>query len=705
MIKIAYHPSSAHDLPEGHRFPMLKYELIPEQLLHEGTLSPDHFFDPSYCTEEVLLLTHDAVYLEKLQQQSLSPSEQRKIGFPQSVALTKRELMITQGTMDCCLFALENGIALNVAGGTHHAFADRGEGFCLLNDMAVASNWLLKKGLAKQILIIDLDVHQGNGTAKIFEQETRVFTFSMHGAHNYPFHKEISDLDVPLLDGTDTNTYLSKLKENLPELLDKLEPDFAFYLSGVDILDTDKFGKLKVSMEGCKQRDAFVLESLKEKSIPVTVAMGGGYSPDIKTIVEAHCNTFRIAKDLFLLFLIICTCFFSWNAQAQSSIRGIVVDSLTQKPLPGINLFLSHTSIGTITDQTGNFTLERIPLGKFELIISSLNYATQSISINTGQTSTPFKILLKPTAHELEEVIVEPYDEDGWERWGRYFNAHFIGNSALAADCKLLNPEVVKFRYSRKNNTIRAFSREKLIFENKALGYRIQYLLTKFEYNLVERSFFYSGYPQFQEMIAKNNDEKKRWAKKRREAYQGSIMHFMRALYNDKLEQEGFKIQQVLKLDYAAYKRASSLFKAYAKAIKNKEQITLPKDSLEYYKKASKLSANESCVTLDKLLTKDDLVAPVDTSIDASAQFLGFTGWLRISYLHKRDPIEYARITLQRIDNIHSDINLPNKIGLSIYPNGTYFYGYNLFIEGYWSWWEKLSTHLPTDYQPESLLP
>jgi hypothetical protein len=335
------------------------------------------------------------------------------------------------------------------------------------------------------------------------------------------------------------------------------------------------------------------------------------------------------------------------------------------------------------------------------LVISSLNYETRTISINTGQLPESIQLLLKPTANELQEVIVEPYDEDGWDRWGRYFNAHFIGNSALSADCKLLNPDVVKFRYSRKNNSIRAFSREKLIFENKALGYKLLYLLTKFEYNLDERSFFYSGYPQFEEMRPKNADEKKRWDKKRKEAYQGSIMHFMRALYHNKLEQEGFEIHQILKVDYPEYKRASNLFKAYSKALKNKEPITISKDSLEYYKKASKLGANEYSVMLDQIITKDDLVAPIDTSIDATAQFMGFTGWLRVTYQHKRDPIEYARMTLKRIDRINSDINLPNKIGLSIYPNGTYFYGYNLFIEGYWSWWEKLSTHLPTDYQPD----
>lgn len=299
MIKIAYDKIYAHPLPEGHRFPMLKYELIPEQLLHEGTITGENIFVPGYCKEEIILLTHDEAYYRKLINQELSASEQRKIGFPQSPELTKRELIITQGTIDCCFYAMQNGAALNVAGGTHHAFADRGEGFCLLNDMAVAANYLLQQKLVKQILIIDLDVHQGNGTAKLFEQEPHVFTFSMHGAHNYPFHKEKSDLDMPLKDGTDDETYLALLFEYLPKLISGVKPDFAFFLSGVDILATDKYGKLKVSMEGCRQRDAFVFSLLKKHNIPVTVAMGGGYSPDVRTIVEAHCNTYRTAIDIY----------------------------------------------------------------------------------------------------------------------------------------------------------------------------------------------------------------------------------------------------------------------------------------------------------------------------------------------------------------------------------------------------------------------
>lgn len=299
LIHIAFDPVYAHPLPEGHRFPMLKYELIPEQLLHEGSVTLQSLIAPSKCPDEIILRTHTNGYLQKLRQQTLSAKEQRHIGFPQSLQLTERELIITQGTIDCSISAFENGVALNVAGGTHHAFADRGEGFCLLNDFAVAANYLLYKKLAKQILIIDLDVHQGNGTAKIFEHNSNVFTFSMHGAHNYPFHKENSDLDIGLKDGTTDAIYLPLLETTLNTLIQKVKPDFAFYLSGVDILETDKFGKLKITLNGCRQRDEIVFNKLQRHQIPCAVAMGGGYSPDIKMIVEAHCNTFRTAKDIY----------------------------------------------------------------------------------------------------------------------------------------------------------------------------------------------------------------------------------------------------------------------------------------------------------------------------------------------------------------------------------------------------------------------
>jgi len=299
MVRIAFDAIYAHPLPENHRFPMLKYELIPAQLLHEGTYTADHFFIPKACDASVVLKTHEADYYQKLISLQLSAAEQRAIGFPQSKALIEREFIITQGTIDCSIAALANGIALNVAGGTHHAFADRGEGFCILNDMCVAANYLLDHNYCKKIMIVDLDVHQGNGTAKIMENKPDIFTFSMHGATNYPFRKEKSDLDIGLADGTNGELYLSILEDTLPKLMRLVKPDLVFYLSGVDILETDKFGKLKVSLAECNRRDEFVLSSCKKNKIPVVVALGGGYSPDVKTIVEAHCNTFRLAADLY----------------------------------------------------------------------------------------------------------------------------------------------------------------------------------------------------------------------------------------------------------------------------------------------------------------------------------------------------------------------------------------------------------------------
>ena len=301
ILKIAYDPIYAHPLPEGHRFPMLKYELIPGQLLYEGTITHENIFAPQPCSREIVLLTHHEAYLDKLMNQHLSPREQRVIGFPQSPALTQRELMIAQGTIDCSAYAMQNGVAMNIAGGTHHAFADRGEGFCMLNDQAIAANYLLANNLVKKVLIIDLDVHQGNGTAKLFENDNRVFTLSMHGKNNYPFRKEKSDLDIELLDGTNDETYLKLLSNALPGIIKNVQPDIAFYLSGVDVLSTDKFGKLKLSIDGCKQRDEFVFTQLHNNKIPCVVSMGGGYSADVKIITEAHCNTFRVAKEIFRL--------------------------------------------------------------------------------------------------------------------------------------------------------------------------------------------------------------------------------------------------------------------------------------------------------------------------------------------------------------------------------------------------------------------
>ncbi len=296
---IAHSPIYAHALPEGHRFPMEKYELLPQQLLHEGTIEPAEMHEPQPMGEQTILLTHDVDYWQRLKDLNLTKNEIRRTGFPLSPELVQREIIIAQGTLDGALHALQHGIAFNIAGGTHHAFTNFGEGFCLLNDQAITANYLLREGLAKQILIVDLDVHQGNGTAQIFQNQPEVFTFSMHGAKNFPSRKETSDLDIALPDGTEDDFYLNTLLNTLPKLIDQVKPDFLFYLSGVDVLATDKLGRLALTIDGCKQRDQIVLNLAYTKGLPVQVSMGGGYSADIKLIVEAHANTFRIARHLW----------------------------------------------------------------------------------------------------------------------------------------------------------------------------------------------------------------------------------------------------------------------------------------------------------------------------------------------------------------------------------------------------------------------
>lgn len=299
MLKVAWAPTYVLPLPPSHRFPMSKYDVLPQQLLHEGTLSTSNFFAPEPIAWEPVLAVHDVSYWQRLINLSLTPSEVRRTGFPLDAKLVERETIISQGTLQCALYALEHGIAMNIAGGTHHAYADRGEGFCLLNDQAIAARYLLQHSLANKVLIVDLDVHQGNGTAHIFRDEPRVFTFSMHGANNYPLHKESSNLDVGLSDFTPDQFYLQTLEANLSVILEQFQPDFLFYQSGVDILDTDKLGRLSVSRDGCRQRDRLVLERCKRHRIPVVVTMGGGYSPDFRDIIEAHANTFRSAQDIF----------------------------------------------------------------------------------------------------------------------------------------------------------------------------------------------------------------------------------------------------------------------------------------------------------------------------------------------------------------------------------------------------------------------
>ena len=261
MLKVAFDKSYKHPLDENHRFPMIKYDLIPEQLLRENTCNHENFFSPSLLEDNLALLTHCEYYYKRFSSLLLTKKEIRPIGFPMSRELVYREKKIAKGTIECVDFSIKNGISMNIAGGTHHAFRDRGEAFCMLNDQAIAANYLLENNKANKILIVDLD--------------------------------------VDFADNTDDKFYLSKLNEILPKVVDEFEPDFMFYLAGVDVLENDKLGRLSMTINGCRERDKFVLKLAKKNNIPIQISMGGGYSVNIKDILEAHSNTYRLAQEIF----------------------------------------------------------------------------------------------------------------------------------------------------------------------------------------------------------------------------------------------------------------------------------------------------------------------------------------------------------------------------------------------------------------------
>ena len=299
MLKIIHHPSYIHPLASTHRFLMVKYELIPQQLLHEGVVEKENFEKPDLADFNTCILAHDKNYVSSLFNLQVNPKMVRRIGFPMSEELIDRERYILNGTIASAQYALQYGVSFNTAGGTHHAGYDYGEGFCLMNDQAVAAQYLLNNGFCSKILIIDLDVHQGNGTAHIFKDNDQVFTFSMHGAKNFPFIKEQSDLDVELDDGVEDEAYLSLLSFHLQRLFDRVKPDFVFYQAGDDILSSDKLGKLKVSLSGCKERDYMVFKMCSHMGVPVQVSMGGGYSAEIRYIIDAHVQTYKTAINIF----------------------------------------------------------------------------------------------------------------------------------------------------------------------------------------------------------------------------------------------------------------------------------------------------------------------------------------------------------------------------------------------------------------------
>jgi acetoin utilization deacetylase AcuC-like enzyme len=297
-MQVFYTPRYYAEIGAAHIFPIRKFELVRDRLLAEGTLDPSELVEPSPALLEDVLLVHTEDYVTRLCNGQLTTKEIRRLGLPWSQSLVRRSFYAVGGTLAATHSALTNGYSSNLAGGTHHSFADRGEGFCVLNDVAIAIRTLRARNLIRRAAIVDCDVHQGNGTATIFAGDNDTFTFSMHGANNYPLFKAQSSLDVELADGTEDSEYLETLARHLPTVFAH-QPEIVFYLAGADPFGGDKLGRLALSIDGLRDRDAYVLNECYDRELPVLTVMSGGYGKDINDTIEIHCNTIRTAKKIF----------------------------------------------------------------------------------------------------------------------------------------------------------------------------------------------------------------------------------------------------------------------------------------------------------------------------------------------------------------------------------------------------------------------
>ncbi|MES2004776.1 MAG: carboxypeptidase-like regulatory domain-containing protein [Bacteroidota bacterium] len=410
-------------------------------------------------------------------------------------------------------------------------------------------------------------------------------------------------------------------------------------------------------------------------------------------------------RSSFLLFFLL----LSGLGQAQVSLNGQVLGADNKQPIASANVYLSNSSIGTITNEKGQFIIHNFPSGRYDLVVSCIGYVTQVITVSSAQLPPSLKVLLKPNVQELQEVIVEPYEKNGWEKWGSFFIENFIGTSAFAADCKLLNKDVVKFRFSKKNNILKVIANDRLVIENKALGYLLKYDLTLFEYNFTTRIFIYQGYPLFEEMDTKRKGLQRRWKENREDAYFGSIMHFMRSLYRNKLIEQNFEVRKLIKLSDTEKKRVRNLYRAQVvnaaiegTAIKINNGIAEPgemrRDSAAYYRKV--MNEPESLnILINKVLPGDSIAF----ALDSVTVGLEFTDYLQVVYTKKQTPPEYKKMLPKGVESmpLTSDIFRTRDNVIMVLASGNYFEGIDLITSGYWAWSEKIAAMLPNDYWPE----
>lgn len=407
-------------------------------------------------------------------------------------------------------------------------------------------------------------------------------------------------------------------------------------------------------------------------------------------------------RIVFVLFVLLYSFQLSF---AQPALRGKVIAGDTKQPIHLANVFLSNTSIGTVTNAEGVFVLDRFPQGRFDVVVSCIGYETYVTTIQYAQLPANIEVVLKPKVNVLQEVVVEPYEKNGWERYGNFFIENFIGTSALATDCKLKNPETIRFRYNKKENILRAFADEPIVLENKALGYILHYDLKVFEYNYNTRILYFQGYPLFEDIQTDRKRLLNRWEKNRSEAYYGSMMHFMRSLFRNQLVENGFEVRKLIKVSEVEKKRVRSIYNSRT-YINGSGNIVVNdsllgngnKDSADYYRKVMR-QPEKMAVLINQILPGDSIAF----AIDSFTAGLYFDDHLQVIYKYKQVPIEYVRmnsLSVQPKTPIMSEIFLPKKNAIAVLANGSYFEGIDLISSGYWGWWEKLATMLPFDYKP-----
>lgn len=415
----------------------------------------------------------------------------------------------------------------------------------------------------------------------------------------------------------------------------------------------------------------------------------------------------RVQSLCILLALVI-------SVNAQKTLPGRVMIAGTTNPVPSANIYLGNTSTGTVSDDKGNFTFQRFPEGRYDLVVSCIGYETYQLSIRSDQLPAQLNIFLKPKIEELQEVILEPYDKDGWQQWGKIFMDNFIGTSEFSEDCKLINKDVLRLRLGKKTNILKVSATGQLLIENNALGYILKYDLSRFEFDLNTNEFLYQGYPFFEEMTTTKKALQKRWIANRETAYYGSLMHFMRSVYHNTIKQEKFEVRQWVDVPEAERRRIKDIYPRQSKKliakritvvnqngqsfvvdVKDTATIIHP-DSLDYYKSVmSQIDSKQ--IFINVLLSGKDIASVID-SVTIGLQFSRIT----VAYPPKRNPVEYAKYIPrnQVFEPVRSSLSqTPGKMVL-VLSNGSFFEGTNLVTTGYWSWWEKMCNKLPYNYEP-----